>query len=622
MLVLEKNFNKLFWVLCFVIFIIVCLRAFFIPFSHDEAATFFFYVQSDNYLPYHAHVYTNNHVLNSALTNICYHIFGSHRFVLRIPNLISFLIMCYGIYRFFRHLKTISSKLILIAFFLLTFNFLDFFELCRGYGLSFGFMALGLSFLLDYFTKKDFSYVLLFSLCWQLALAANLILVVVLSILFFYVFLFQIKNKLFFNLKNVVLQLINLSFLIFWIKFSFFYKERGMLDYGVGENYWQVTFKTLILFLFGSDDLWMDCVCMVFIYFSLAYFIVRLIKRPFNPFNIYNKTLFFFVVFITACIAFYLQKKILNVNYPEDRTGLFFYLFFVLGLAFIVDTIPNIQAITVSVCVLLASCFYFISNINFTNYTSLYYHTMPKAVFDKLTDEYKKTNQIFTIGGHRVREMNYAFLNYRGGAVLNHMDDAEQMTMNCDYYFAMKREKPYYERFYDEIAQDEKWDRVLLKRKEKINRKQLIAITDLPKNYSGNKEFFEFFRFNDKLDSSGNCLEAGVAINFQKMPKPFNGQLVFSMENEKKEMIYFKRVPLNWLADDLSGQTKYFKITTGIVPKKGFTAAVFIWNIEKKEINFNLNELNINELNGKGVNFSIPEKFYPLIETITKKSLL
>jgi len=68
--VLEKNFNRIFWATGFIVFVIVCLRAYFIPFSHDEAATFFFYIQSDNYLPYSAHVYTNNHVLNSALANI------------------------------------------------------------------------------------------------------------------------------------------------------------------------------------------------------------------------------------------------------------------------------------------------------------------------------------------------------------------------------------------------------------------------------------------------------------------------------------------------------------------------------------------------------------------------
>lgn len=622
MLILEKNFNKLFWLLSSVVFIIVSLRAFFIPFSHDEAATFFFYVQSDNYLPYSAHVYTNNHVLNSALTNVFYHLLGSHRFVLRIPNLIAFLIMCYGIFRLFKNLNSIGSKLILVIFFLLTFNFLDFFELSRGYGLSFGFMTLGLSYLLDYFSSKNFNHLLLFSVCWQLALAANLILVVVLSILFFYVFFFQIRNKLFFSAKNLILVSINLFILFFWIKFSFFYKEQGMLDYGVGTNYWKVTFKTLIQFLFGTDALWIQMVSFIIFGFTIHFSLFYFFKKPFSFFNLFLKSVIFSAILITCILAFYLQKQLLNVNFPEDRTGLFFYLFIVLSLAFVLDNLSKRLALIISSLFLTASLIHFITSINFNNFTSLYYQTMPKALFDKLTDEYKKTNQIFTIGGHRVRELNYAFLNYRGGAVLNHMDDAEEMTMNCDYYFAMTCEKPYFDFFYDEIGYDKKWGRVLLKRKEKIVKTEIISGSQLPKKFIGTTEYFEFLRFGDTLANSGNCMEAEVAVKFNSVPKPFKADLVFSIENEKKEMIYFKRVPLNWLADNLSGEIKHFKLTTGIVPKKGYTAIVFIWNIDKQDVNFTLNDLKINELKGKGVNFTIPKNFYPLIEKITKQPLL
>ncbi len=622
MLVLEKHFNKLFWLLSFVIFIVVCLRAFSIPFSHDETATFFFYVQSDNYLPYSAHVYTNNHVLNSALTNICYHILGSHRFVLRIPNILAFVVMCFGIFRLFKHLNTIPAKLILVIFFLLTLNFLDFYEVCRGYGLSFGLMTLGLSYLIDYFSTKEFKYVVLFSLFWQLALAANLILVVVLTILFFFVFVFQIKEKLFFSVKNIILQLINLAILFFWIKFSFFYKEQGMLDYGVGTNYWKVTFKTLILFLFGTDQLWIQILALVIFFSILIFSLFFFFKKPFSLFSIYSKTIFFAVILITSILAFYLQKKLLDVNYPEDRTGLFFYLFFVLSFAFIIDQFPKLPSVVISTSLMLVSLGYFIININLKDFSSLFYHTMPKALFDKLTDEYKKTNQIFTIGGHRVRELNYAFLNYRGGAVLNHMDEAEQMAMNCDYYYAMTREKPYYEPFYEVIGEDKTWDRVLLKRKEKINKKEVFSFPGTPKNYNNDQEYFEFLRFGDTLINSGNCLEAELAITFKNVPKPFNAFLVFSADNDKGEHVYFKRIPLNWLADNLNGETKYFKLTTGIMPKKGYTAVAFIWNIDKRRADFTLNSLKINELSGKGVNVSIPASFYPLIETITKQPLL
>jgi hypothetical protein len=199
------NFNRLYWFTCAVVFIIVCLRAFFIPFSHDEAATFFFYIQSDNYLPYSAHVYTNNHVLNSALANVFYHLAGSHRFVLRLPNIMSFVLMCIGIYRHFPYLKNNASKALLAGIFLFTFNFLDFFELCRGYGLSMGLLIFSLSYLLDYFKNSNFKALLFFSIFLQLAIAANLILVTVATVLFFYCYVFQFRKKQFFVSSNLAL---------------------------------------------------------------------------------------------------------------------------------------------------------------------------------------------------------------------------------------------------------------------------------------------------------------------------------------------------------------------------------------------------------------------------------
>ena len=59
------------------LFIYIALRASLIPLIHDEAATFFYYIQTGVYLPPEAHLAANNHILNSALGSISFHIFGS-----------------------------------------------------------------------------------------------------------------------------------------------------------------------------------------------------------------------------------------------------------------------------------------------------------------------------------------------------------------------------------------------------------------------------------------------------------------------------------------------------------------------------------------------------------------
>jgi hypothetical protein len=574
-------------------------------------------VQSDNYLPYQAHVYTNNHVLNSALANLCYHIAGSHRFVLRLPNIFAFILLCVGTYRHFKHLKNTGSKILLTGFFLLTFNFLDFFELCRGYGLSMGCLVIGLSGLTDYLKGQKFKHLILFSLFLQLALAANLILVVVLTILLFYLYVFQFKRQLFFTFRNIVLQTFNLAALLFWIKFSFFYKDQGVLDYGVGDNYWSVSFKTLLEFLYGTNALWLQILVLIAFSF-LVLFTAYFIFRNFSLSHFFHSRVSYSLLLIVLVIAFYLQKKILGVNYPEDRTGLFFFVFFVLALVFAIDEFQMLP-LAVSGLVVVPTLIHFFISFNLTDFTSYYYHTMPKALYDQLKSEFEKEQRVFTVGGHRIRELNYAFLNYRGEAMLNPMDNGEEMQMNCDYYFAMQREKPFYKDYYDEIGYDKKWERVLLKRKEKIQRE--VFYQSGQRNYKGEREFVEFARWNDTTFASERPIEMYIAIKFNEVPKPYNAFLTLQVQNEKHEDVWYKRIPLNWLAKDLNGKEKYLLLTSGNLPGK-CTVIAYIWNIDKKYADITVSEIQLSQLNGKGVTYKVPAEFYLMDYQLTKKPLL
>lgn len=624
---LEKHFNKIFWLFALVVFVIICARAFFIPFSHDEAATFFYYVQSDDYLPYSAHLYTNNHVLNSALANICYHIAGSHRFVLRIPNILAFLVLCYALYRHFRYMKTLHAKIIVSALLLFTFNYLDFFELCRGYGLSLAFMLLGLSYLVDYFDSVKLKWLVYFSICWQLAIAANMILVTVLCILLFYIYVFQYKKRdangkrVLYDTRNIVLQLINLGILVFWIKFSFYCKQKGVLDYGVGDNYWLVTFETLIYLLFGSHDVWFQVLVCCFYAIIFIFLMIDIWKESFYIRDLFKPDLFYPFTMLLLIGAFFFQKMILHVNYPEDRTGLFFFLFFALSLAFVHEKRPSVYGKIASFVILIALVVDFAVSVNFHDFTYSFYNTMPKSIYDTLLAEQKKENKLVTIGGHRIRELNYAFTNYRGDSQLNCMDANEEMQMNCDYYYAMKREKVYYQNFYDEIAEDKVWDRALLKRKEKIGHNQLFENSNKI-TVQGEGEYYDFKRFPDTSFASHNPIEIEAEVVFEEVPKPFNAFFVVSLNNGKGEMAYYKRSSLSWLDNDLNGKTKYIKLTTGNLPDTVKSFVVHIWNIDKKPMKVTVNNLKIYQLTGKGVDFKIPASFYPLIEKATKKPLL
>ncbi len=608
----------MYWCVAVCVFVCVCLRAFFIPFSHDETATFFFYIQSDNYLPFLSHAYTNNHILNSALGNLCYHAFGSHPFALRLPNVVAFLVLCFGVFKHLKYLKTLGGKFTLTALFLVTINFLDIFELCRGYGLSMAFMILSLAYLLDYFQHKQFKAFIWFCVCLQLALSANLTLLIAICFLLTGLIIFQWRHQLLFNIKTISLLLVNFLIIAFWIKLTLFYKTAGLLDSGLPINYWKTSFVSLIEFIFGSKQLGIQLECILATIIIAGVFVHSFIKsKPFFA-NLIQPLAIYTISFFAMIIGFWLLNLVLKINFPEDRTGLFFYLFFALSLSFAIDKLSNMTGTILGASLGLASLAYFVYMFNLSNFSSYFYHTMPPAVFECLKQEQAKSAIPFTVGGNASREMNYAFLNYRNGFVLNPMNNEGTLQMNMDYVFALEHEKPYYTLFYEEVAYDKAWNRVLLKRKEPIEhriiRQQLETIS-----LKGEDEFKNFLQLKDTAFASNNPLEVEIHLRFKKVPKPLNAFLVLSFNDEKNENNDYRRIYLNWLSKDLNGCELVLKLTSGNLPKRLKDVSIYLWNIDKKPINIECTNLKLYQLHGKGVNFRVPDAYYPLISAATQQ---
>lgn len=63
------------------------IRTLYIPLVNDEIATFHYYIQTADLLPYRAHWDVNNHFVNSAITKLEYKIFGLSLLTMRLGNL-------------------------------------------------------------------------------------------------------------------------------------------------------------------------------------------------------------------------------------------------------------------------------------------------------------------------------------------------------------------------------------------------------------------------------------------------------------------------------------------------------------------------------------------------------
>ncbi len=607
----KSLFPFVFIAISVIVFIIVALRSYLVPFNHDETATFFFFIQSGKYMPFHSAVDANNHVLNSFLGNICFHAFGSSPFALRIPNLIGFIVLIFATYKISKNLNQFGSKIILTAAILLSFHWLTFFSACRGYGLSMALLIMGIAFMLEFIANPENKTKFLLTLLFlQLAISSNLILIIVVLLLSGIIFLIQMFNKTFFKPIVIIAWLLHLGAIYYWLSFSFFLQDGGALYYGAGDSYWKVTFITLIQLLVGTYSTMVKWSMVVLVMSTVGLFVYTSKKDIFNIKQLVKKpdfSLLFFVIVWVLVLGFYLMNKLFAVNFPEDRTGLFFYVFFILWLCFTTDKLSFTLNIVVGFSLAVLFAIHFAFNLNFRKHSLSVYETIPEHFYTTLLNEQNKSQERITIGGHRVRELIFGFFNYRYGGVLNPADPTEVMQMNCDYYIATKPEEKYFKDYYDIIDTEPDWGFLILKRKEKIKRNLVIEKNKISIE-TNDAEFLDVYNKSDTTFANLNPLIAEFNFDVLKLSKPTNTWIVFAIDDSLGQNVYFKRYPLQWTADDLNGkQNLSYSLITGNLPAKSKKMVCFIWNIDKQPLSVKVNSLKISQIEGKGVAYEAPD---------------
>lgn len=602
----QHKYNLFFLIASVTAFLIVAIRSYSIPMSHDEAATFFFFIQSGNYMPFYSQVDANNHVLNSFLGNICFHLFGSSPFALRLPNLIGFFLLIVATFKITKHLRQIGSKVFLVFALLLSFHWITFFSACRGYGLSMGLLILGISFLLNYISDISQSKLFYFSIiAFQLAISSNLILIIIVLLLSFIIFIVQLSNKQFFRLPIIIAWMIHLVCIYYWLRFSFFLQDSGTLYYGEGESYWKTTFVTLIQLLIGFSSAWLKwCMVISFIVTSLIciYLNRKEIFKIANQIKSPSKSLLFLIILSILCLAFYVMHKVLNVNFPEDRTGLFFYVFFVLLIAFTYDKLLLKWNRIILFSVSFVFFIHFVIFLNFRKHSLSTYETIPEHFYTTLLKEQAKIKERITIGGHRVRELFYGYFNYRNNGFLNPADPVELMQMNCDYYLANKIEEKYYNKYYEVIDSEPDWGFVLLKRKQPIIKKKFVEICNVSVNTKDN-EYNDIYHKTDTVFFETKPLQARINFTIKKITIPNNTWIVFAINDSLNKGYYFKRYPLQWSGYDLNNKMFDYTLNMGNLPLKAKNIGFFFWNINKQPLIIKVNYLKLYQLEGLGVDY-------------------
>lgn len=382
------------------------LRALLVEPLFDELATLYWYIQT-GYLPGRgATMDANNHILNSLISHQLFRLFGDHFFVYRLFALLTFPIYFFSSRKLL--LKSASSFSILIFLALVSVHWIfDYFSFSRGYGPSLAFLMLAFCFIQRWFENHRTIHYFGIILSFIIALLCNLSLLIPLVILLFYFsFIFIIRIKDFTMKQGIGFWIITLCFATFLIPVYIYIhklKKAGALWWGSKDGLWEVTGKSISKTIFFSDHTAIKNLLI----FWIAFISIKLISRLRNN-DLRNLccdlSWWIPALFSVTLLGIELSSKLLDVNYPMDRVGMYLVPLFILSFGF---TIQKSDVLRWSLLLLLWFPVSFVAKLNLNTSVFSPEDRIHRSFYQKM---FLKIPSNASISADYVSQASYAYL--------------------------------------------------------------------------------------------------------------------------------------------------------------------------------------------------------------------
>lgn len=580
--------RKLALVLFALLWIFLFIRAIYVPVLHDELATFFYYVQTNNYLPPNAHWDANNHVLNSMFANWSYQLFGSSPLALRLPNVLTFALFFFGTFQLAGRLKSIILRWGLLLAFACSHYMFEYFGECRGYGMSMAFFMVALFQLIRLKETSKSKHILFLAFFLFLSTAANLTLILPTVILFGIVFLqlffaqFKTNKRLFFKQLAIVFA-VGLPFLLL-VKLSFAFKERGAFYYGGDSGFYDVTVGSLSNLFADFYNLPIAIFITLLFGGFIIYIFVRLVQKKSLAAILDNTTLFPTLLVANVVSILFLFHK-MEVNFPEDRVAMHLFILFILSFAFILDDLALRN-----------------KNLAFAGLSLGYfpllfiYHISPTAsvfsaeertayvMYEYVQNSPNDFKFPHLVGGYKTQEFCWYYMNHRDGGAGGKLHTNYHIALDADFQVvrdAKITDSVLYD-YYHAVLSDPSTHLTLFERKNKLP-KELIYTADVnPTNGLISDEFHNILEI--EIDSlRDKTLFIGAEMTLLAESKPFVSWLAVTVNDADGNSLYQEYIALDWLRKSWDGTTNNLLQGTLLhhIPLTAKVLKFYIWNIDK-----------------------------------------
>jgi hypothetical protein len=308
------------------LFIYVLLRAYYVPFTHDECMSLKIVTGEDTGIGRAA----NNHRLNTLIMTIVHYLIGDKEIYLRLSAILGMCLYSVFTYKIFH--KSANIALALVGVSLLLFNpyQLEFFGLARGYGLALGLGLMSIYYLLK--TERCTSF-RQFNRYMFLAFSASLVatysnylsinLNACLMLCFFLEFI-RLRNSksIPFSLKDKItigaIYLINLIILYILLKQILVLRQEDQLSFG-GQNGFIDDVLTFLIHRsiytnYYGETFWITLRQSIIIIFG-GTLIYQLVSAKYNALS--RVVLLIFLMIFASIVQYYL----IGTKYPPVRSS-------------------------------------------------------------------------------------------------------------------------------------------------------------------------------------------------------------------------------------------------------------------------------------------------------------
>ncbi len=456
-----------------IVFLLILSKIIFIPVTHDEMSTATNYIRFSCWqIMMNPDTWPDNHILNTLFVKLFVSLFGLNQVVIRLPNLLSFVVYAIAVFRINKTaLKENSIWFIPTSLLFVGYPYLlDFFGLCRGYGMATALTTLSVSYLLSGFLSaknRDMWFSYSISILASYANFSLLIFLVANTIITWFYFYLKSSGHLKQLIRPTVI--IAITFLLYLAL--------------IANPIFKIANANRFMYLPSYNMFTGTTISFVILCILVVYFICIFIRLKKDEFKISFVKILIFVpsslVLLTIFVAI-IQCILLKTPSPRGRTALFFFPLIMTSFVCLLALVPIIKRKIIFYFIaflISSSCVFNVAYTYSLKYTIQWRYD--ENTFDVLNylEAKKQPDDTIILKTDWHFFPSFYFYSYIGKTpwlTLRYYDKNIEINTDAEYYYVFSKSyktlEPKFEPVY-KVSED-RW----------LLRKRTVAIQDTSKN--------------------------------------------------------------------------------------------------------------------------------------------